>query len=372
MKKVLIVATVQSHVAQFHNLTIRALIEKGYEVHVAARDNLKEKDTLQLADGVVTFDIPFARSPLSPANLKAYRRLKALLRQEQYDILYCHTPVGGVLSRLTGNRYRKRGLRLIYVSHGFHFFRGAPKKNWLLYYPIERLLARRTDALVTINREDYELAKRRLPAKEIYHVDGIGADFSRLAPPADRATLRERLGLSEDSFLLLSVGELNKNKNQIVILRALSLVKDPHILLFLAGRGPMEDTLRREAEALGIAEQVRFLGYTRDLAPYLYGADAFALMSYREGLGLAAIEAMYCGLPLLTSDRHGIRDYSVNGESGYLSAPDDSEALAAHITALARDAATRRHMGEENRLRAEKYNAERITPALLAILTKQD
>lgn len=368
MKKVLIVATVQSHVAQFHNATIGLLKEKGYIVHVAAKNNLREKETLKLAEVGKVFDVPFARFPLALANIKAYKQLKLILKQESYDIIYCHTPVGGVLSRLAGKKYRKKGLKIIYMSHGFHFYKGAPKKNWLIYYTIEKFMARHTDVLVTINKEDYALAKQKLKIPNIYHIDGVGVDFSRLQSEIDKRKLREQLGFTDDDFVLLSVGELNRNKNNIAVLQALNVLKNKNIKYLIAGNGPLAVELKSKVVEFELTDQVKFIGYTRDLAKYFYSANVFCFMSYREGLGLAAIEAMHCGLPILTSNKHGINDYSIDGETGYKCEPSDYLALSEAINRLYKNPKQCKMMGENNVAKADKYDVKIISHQIVEMI----
>ncbi len=180
-KKFLFVATVQSHICQFHKAIIKSLREQGHKVDVVARDNLAEKNGLKLDFADEVFDLPFSRSPFTPSNVRAYRRLKEIIIAESYDVVHCNTPVGGVLARLCARKLRKQGVKVVYTAHGFHFYKGAPIKNWLIYYPIEKLCARWTDVLITINREDYKLAKKKLPAKKVCYVPGVGFNRKRFA-----------------------------------------------------------------------------------------------------------------------------------------------------------------------------------------------
>lgn len=372
MKKVLYVATVQSHIAQFHNTVINTLHRRGFVVHVAAKDNLKEKDTLKISDAVEkVYDVPFARSPLSFANLKAYKKLKQILKEEQYDVVYCHTPVGGVLSRLAGKKYRKKGMKIIYTSHGFHFYKGAPIKNWIVYYTIEKLMAKRTDAIITINQEDYTIAKKKLDIKKIYHIDGMGVDFNRLVCNRKKEEIRGEWGVSESDFILLSVGELNYNKNNIAVLKAMKQLNNPNIKYLIAGNGPLRESLELKAKEYGLQQQVKFLGYTRDLAEYLHGADAFCFMSYREGLGLAAIEAMHCGLPIITSNKHGINDYSVDGETGYKCEPNDYISLADAINRLCQSKSLCEMIGEHNKTVSLKYETNLVSEKICDIIGEE-
>ena len=135
------------------------LHEYNCEVHVAARDNLAEKNGLKLDFAEKVFDVPFSRSPKSKDNIKAYKQLKKIIDEGQYDVIHCNTPMGGIVTRLAARKARKNGTKVFYTAHGFHFYKGAPKKNWIVFYPIEKFFANHyTDKLITITNEDYDLA----------------------------------------------------------------------------------------------------------------------------------------------------------------------------------------------------------------------
>ena len=326
MKKILFVATMQSHVGQFHNATIKSLKENGYEISVAAKNNLKEKDTLVIDNVDKIYNLPFARSPLSLTNLKAYKMLKKIIKEGEYDIVYCHTPVGGALRRLACRKLRKKGkVKVVYMAHGFHFYKGASKKNWLIYYTIEKLLAKHTDTLITINTEDFELAKQKLKIKDIRYVHGVGVDTERLITNQTKEEIREKIGVSSKDFVILMVGELNQNKNQIVVLKALSELNNPDIKLLIAGNGPNREFLEEQVKELNLTDCVRFLGYTRQIGEYYKMADVFILSSKREGLPCAVMEAMASGLAVICSNIRGCRDLVEDGKGGYLCSPLNSQ-----------------------------------------------
>ena len=132
MKKVLLTATVQSHICQFHKPLVEVLHNHNCEVHVAARNNLAEKNGMKLDFVDKVFDVPFSRSPKSSDNIKAYSQLKKIIDSEHYDIIHCNTPMGGIVTRLAAKGARKGGAKVIYTAHGFHFYNGASKKNWLV------------------------------------------------------------------------------------------------------------------------------------------------------------------------------------------------------------------------------------------------
>ena len=319
--KILFVATVQSHICQFHLPIMDMLQKNGYEVHVAARNNLAEKNGLSMKYADKVFDIPFERSPFNTKNIGAYKQLKKIMKDEKYDIVHCHTPVGGILARLAGRKFRKDGLRMIYTAHGFHFYDGAPKKNWIIYYPIEKLLSRWTDVLITINKEDYGRAKQKFHAKETKYIPGVGVNIDRFElgqeeREQNRKLKREELAVPEKGFVLLSVGELQDRKNQRVVIKALHELNNPDIYYWAVGKGELFTEYQQLIEKYGLKDKVTLLGFRTDIVELCDAADCFVHPSVREGLGIAPLEAMAGGLPLISSYVNGIKDYTENGVSG--------------------------------------------------------
>ena len=359
MRKILLVATVQSHIAQFHQPLIDWLTENGYTVDVAAKDNLDTKPNLHLSVSGTIYNVPFERSPFSPKNIRAYRVLKRLIQNGDYEVVHCNTPVGGILTRMAANAKRKKKeITVIYEAHGFHFFRGGSKKNWLLWYPIEKWFSRYTDVLITINQMDYALAKEKFKAGSVGYIPGVGLDLTRFETAKKENSLREEFGLPENTKIVFSVGELNQNKNHRVIMHAIAQINEPNVHYFLAGNGPLKDELQSLATELGIAENVHFLGYRRDIPSLLKNADVYAFPSLREGLGMASIEAMATGLPIVTSNRHGINDYSEQGKTGFKYDPHDASGFAEGIRTILADDEMRLQMGEYNITVSKRFTIE--------------
>lgn len=359
MKRVLLVATVQSHIAQFHKPLIGWLQESGYQVDVAARNNLDLKPNLHLdIDGEI-FDIPFERSPFSIKNIKAYIALKKVIRDGQYDVVHCNTPVAGILTRIATNAKRKKGeLKVIYEAHGFHFYKDGPLKNWILWYPIEKWFSRHADVLITINKMDYALASKKFKAESVRYIPGVGLNLQQFETAKRESDLRAEFGLPDNTKIVLSVGELNKNKNQQVIIRAVAHLNDPLIHYFIAGNGPLDKKLNKLAKDLGVEKNVHFLGYRRDVPSLLKNADVYAFPSLREGLGMASIEAMASGLPLVTSNRHGINDYSEHGVTGFKYDPGDYLGFADGIHKIAYDDELKCKMGKHNVRVSKRFTVE--------------
>ena len=361
MKKVLFVATVvKLHIMVFHIPYLEWFKKNGYEVHVAARNDYDNKDECIIPFCDRFHDLPFERSPIRKNNLQVYKDLKNIIDTEQYEIIHCHTPMGGAIGRLAARSARKKGTKVIYTAHGFHFFKGAPLVNWLAYYPAERWLAKYTDVLITINTEDYEIAKK-FKVNRIEYVPGVGIDTDKFKNiEVNRTEKRESLGVSENDFMIISVGELNKNKNHQVIIRAIAKLRNEKIKYVLCGQGPLETELRELAKELDVENQVKFLGFRKDVPDLMKVADLFAFPSYREGLSLSLMEAMASGLPVVCSEIRGNTDLIEDGKGGYLVEPSDVEGFAKYIKELIEDSRLKSELGEFNLEKIEHYSIENV------------
>lgn len=371
--KILYTATVLSHICQFHLPYLQALQEKGVEVHVAARDNLAEKNGLTLKYTDRYFNIPFQRSPKDIRNLKAYAQLKELLHQEYYDVIVCNTPMGGIITRLAAQKTRKQGTKVIYMAHGFHFYQGAPKKNWLVFYPIEKFMARYCDVLITINEEDYDLARKKFHTR-VEHIHGVGVSAERYHPVSDAEyrEMRRAEGLSGDDFVILCTGELNENKDQKTLIAAAAKLKDtiPNLKVLLAGNGPLEQALREQIRTEHLENIVQLLGYRTDLEKVVPAVDLVVSCSHREGMGLNIIEAMLCEKPVVAAVNRGHRELVEHEVNGYLIQPSDVNSFAKSILDLYLDREKRSKMGRVGYDKAIKYTVAMVRRELLPILEK--
>ncbi|MGH0599213.1 glycosyltransferase family 4 protein [Bacillus mycoides] len=332
-KKVLFCATVDYHFKAFHLPYLKWFSEQGWEVHVAANGNI------HLPYVTRKYNIPIQRSPLSIQNIHAYKKLKSIIDQNKYHIIHCHTPMGGVIARLAAQKARRQGTKVVYTAHGFHFCKGSPYMNWLLYYPIERILASHTDCLITINQEDYDLAvKHRFPVRDIKLVHGVGIDVQRFTPVTEieKRELKLQCGYKSEDFLMFYAAEFNKNKNQNFLIRVLAQLKNkmPHAKLLLAGEGPLMEECKKIATQLGVTNMVHFLGYRNDIASLLQMSDLAVASSYREGLPVNIMEAMACGLPVVATDNRGHRELIINNKNGWIVDRDDIKAMADRIKGI--------------------------------------
>lgn len=369
MKKALIVTTISGFVPQFEMNNVKILQDLGYEIHYASNFEHPVYDFAEKLfeeNRIITHHFDIAKSPFYPMqNFRAYRQLGRLMKQEKFDLIHCHNPMGGVLGRLAGAAYNPDAV-MIYTAHGFHFYRNAPLENWLLFYPVERLLAHVTDSMITINREDYQrAAKFRLKQNgKAWLIPGVGLDVTRFVPGSiDKAERKRTLGFSEDAFLLLSVGELNRNKNHQAVIRAIADLRETNICYAICGRGERKEKLEKLIRRKGLEGRVKLLGYRKDIEQVLQGADLFLFPSRREGFGMAAVEAMAAGVPLITSDCRGTREYMIQGKTGIIAAGNRPEVFRDAIRQLYENPEIREKMGigcRERSLQFAKAETDRI------------
>ena len=354
---------------------INRLVNSNYQVDVAcsSADEYKAEGyeqiiREQLPENSQYFHISSERSPYSRANIKGYNELRSIIKDNNYDLVWTNEPVMGVITRLAAYQFRKKGLKVLYLAHGYHFFKGAPILNWI-YYPVEKLCSYLTDLIVLINKEDFEFTKKHFLGKEAFHIDGIGFDFKKYEDVSINLQLkREELGVSSSDILVLSAGELMTRKNHEVMIEAVALANNPKIKYVICGIGDRLQFLKELADKLKINENVSFIGLRYDIPELLKAADIFAHPSKREGLGIAPLEAMASGLPIVTSNIQGIKDYSINGLTGFSYGPNDVEGFSKAISKLADDSELRNKMGEYNIKAVRKWSIENSTSQVNKII----
>jgi glycosyltransferase involved in cell wall biosynthesis len=352
--KILFVTTISNTVNAFLIPHIDFLVKQGHQVDVAY--NIVQEVNPELTElGCTVHNVSFQRSPLNKKNYLAYKKIKELIKKEDYDIVHTHTPVASTCVRLACRRNEK--VKILYTAHGFHFFKGAPLPNWLIYYPIEKWLSKYTDVLITINREDYERAKKSFKAERIEQIPGIGLNTKRInnlvVNKCDKLGI---LGIPRDAFVLLSVGELNKNKNHETAIKALAKLNNPNVYYVICGEGPLKENLNKLTVELGVEKQVKLLGFRRDIAEFYKVADVFVFPSYREGLPVALMESMVAGLPVVCSGIRGNSDLIDNEKGGCLVSPSDFDMFAEVISKLINDKKVCSQMGLYNKEKIKKFD----------------
>ena len=297
----------------------------GYKVDVAcnfkngstfSEESAKKLKKELIDQGVRCFHIDFSRSPVQIGkHIQCYRSVKRLMLENEYLFCHCHSPIGGAIARIAGHTTKTK---IIYTAHGFHFYKGSSFLSWATFYPIEKWLSNYTDLLITINNEDYSLAKRKFKSKKTVYIPGVGIDTKLFREiTTDRNEKRLEIGVKAEEILILSVGELSVRKNHMVILDAIIHLED-NVKYYIVGQGQLKEKIERRAKELGISNRVKLLGYRNDIKELLWAADIFAFPSLQEGLPVALMEAEAARIPLVASDIRGNNDIVRNGENGYL------------------------------------------------------
>lgn len=359
MKKMLFISNGGKKITNFSIPSIMAAQKLGYEFHMAANFSKFEDDASKY--NVKIHHIDLDRNPLNLKNIRAYKQMLYLIKKEKFEVIHCNTPVGGILGRLCGNKAKVP--KIIYTAHGFHFYKGAPLINRTVFKWAEMWLARYTDVIITINQEDYQTAQKFKLHKsgKIYYIPGVGVDTSLISEAKPkREEIINQIGANKDSILLISIGELNKNKNNEVIIKALGKLKDHKIHYLLCGIGHRKDELYSLARECGLEDNVHFLGYRSDIPELLKSCDIFVMPSYREGLSRSLMEAMSAGLPCIVSRIRGNVDLILEGKGGFLHDPNDIEKLTKVINILVEDHSLRYDMGINNFERVRKFDIENV------------
>lgn len=360
---ILYVTTISNTINAFLVPHIKYLIEQGHKVDIAC-NVIREINPELIKLGCDIYNIEFQRSPLKKGNYNAYKKIKKLVVEKNYDLIHTHTPVASFITRLACRNIK--GLKILYTAHGFHFFKGAPLINWMVYYPLELIAARWTDGLITINEADYMLARRlnlRKP-KAVYKISGIGVDLSRFIPQMEKEKkqLRNKYNYNENEFILFYAAALNYNKHQDLLIDAVSLLKAkiPNIKLLLAGSGNYKTKYEKQVRKLGLEENVEFLGYRTDIPELLRLSDVAVTSSRREGLPVNVMEAMATGLPLVASDCRGNHDLVSNEENGYLINENDVKGFSSSIEYIFKSKEIGNRFREQSLFRVRRYSINNV------------
>ena len=358
MDKVLFTASIDEHLIGFHLPFIDWFVQAGFEVHAASSGE-------SIIPGIAQkYNIGFERTPLRWGNMRAYGQLKQIMAANQYKVIHCHTPMASILTRLAAISSRRKGTKVIYTAHGFHFFKNAPKLNWMIYYPTEKIMSYVTDCLNTINREDYGRAVKKLHAKRIELVHGVGVDLNVFTSQtqAMKDEKRQNYGYPQEAFIMIYAGELSYRKHQDLLIDAMTYLKNEEkkYLLLLAGKGPYDDRYRSEIVKNGLQDHVLLLGRRNDIAQLMTLADIAISASRQEGLPVNIMEGMATGLPLIATDCRGNRDLVTDGENGYVIGIEDAKSCADVIRKMASDEEARWNFSQNNIRKIKKYALESV------------
>jgi len=362
-KKVMMIATTDNMIWQFLIPHIKHLQENGNIVECVCAKTGFWFDELKDKYGFTMHEINFARNPFKPANIKAYKKLKQLQKQNKYDLIYCQQPVGGMMGRLIGKKFK---IPVIYTAHGFHFYKGCSFMAKLVYKTVEKWLSKYTDILITINEEDFEAAKK-MKAKHVFKINGIGIDENKFkVEEFDKKEFKNKLGLNDQDKVILTVSEVNKNKNYITMLKVIQnlVKKDENIKFVSCGTGVWTEKIHSFAKELGIEQNCIFLGYRKDIAKIMQISDIFIHASFREGLTLSVMEAMNFGLPCVVSNVRGNRDLVVEGKGGFVVEPEDVDNFVEKITLLLKNQGMYNNFVSFNVQESKKYLVSEVKKQL--------
>lgn len=378
-KKMLYILNVANHVNNFSYTSMIAAQNLGFEYHIAGNWGYKSDDERREDEekyGIHIHQIDFIRTPYHPGNIRAYKQLSRIVEKERFDVIHCNTPIGGIVGRLLGKQFKTP--TVIYQAHGFHFYKGAPLINWMLYYPVEKWLAHYTDVLITINSEDFELAKKKIKLRKggkVYYVPGVGIDLSQYElPEYTRELKREELGLTEMDVALISMGDLIERKNYPVAIEAIAKANNPNLQYYICGKGPEEEKLKKMAEDLGVKNQIHFLGFRTDIKELLKAADIFLFTSKQEGLARSLMEAMASGLPCVASKIRGNIDLIEDSITGFLCDIKSANEFSGRIVELYKNINYSKLMGKKATEKIGRFSIEEsiksLEPIYKSILAK--
>lgn len=356
--KILYITTIGGTMRFFESL-IKDLLDAGNVVDIATNEDDSKVPTCYREWNCKIWHISCTRSPLNSGNLKAVHEIRDIVKNGNYDIVHCHTPIAAACTRFACRPLRKKGVKVFYTAHGFHFYTGAPLKNWLLYYPIEKLCAHWTDVLITINKEDFKRAEEHLKAKKVIYIPGVGVDTEKFKSGlSERERIRKELGIKDDQNMLLSVGELNVNKNHERVIRAIQGLEITYVIV---GKGDLDEKLKEISNECGV--DVRLVGYRNDVADFYAAADFYILPSLREGLNVSLMEAMASSLPCLVGNIRGNVDL-VDAKGGYLFNPENVEDIRNSIEkAFGLSTNQRREKGEYNSSKIRLFDLQNVKKA---------
>lgn len=374
MKKALLMAPMTSVHYKFNRANIQALKELGYEIHLLANFNNGEgaqKNNSEHAEefkreGITVHSLPYKRRSVL-GNLSLVKETRKILKAEKFDLIHTHTETGGLIMRLA--KGASRNSTFVYTPHGMSFYKGSSLKSQLVYRPVERWIASGMQFNLAMNEEELQVFQK-WNEKKARFVHGVGLNREKILSSANEELKDLELKSENNPFVILSVGELDENKNHAVVIRALSKLKGENFLYVICGIGPLKEELESLATELGIGKKVLLAGYRKDIPTVLNHSDLFVFPSHHEGLPVSVMEAMTVGLPVVCSRIRGNVDLIEDGVNGYLCSADDETAFLTAIKTLMKDAEKRKAFGETSRIKSENYGFENVVEELRKIYSE--
>ncbi|MGL4228609.1 MAG: glycosyltransferase family 4 protein [Tannerellaceae bacterium] len=361
-------------VGSFRESSLFAARELGYKLFCGIARYYPERIKCStLGYDVIFYNDNIFRNVLAfKDNWIAYKNAcRFLERYPEIEVIHCNTPIGGVIGRLVGYKYKKK---VIYTAHGFHFYEGAPLLNWILFYPVEKILSKWTDVLITINSEDYNLARAKFKLRnngKVYYVPGVGVDTSKFQNVENiESGIRQEIGLDENSIIVVAVGRLDVNKNIATLIKAFADIKSYNTHLVICGEGDQRDKLETLIKDNKLQDRVHLIGNRSDISTIYNASDIFVLASYREGLSRSIMEGMASGLPCVVSKIRGNVDL-IDENGGFVVSPFKPEEFTNAIDKLANNTILRKKMGDYNRIKVGKFSLTSSKEAFLNIFKRE-
>lgn len=345
-KKVLFTASIAKHLLRFHLPYLQWFKDEGYEVHIACEGD----EEVPFADKKWT--VPFIRSPFSIGHTRAYKILKEIIDNENYSLIHCHTPMASIVTRLAAKDARNSGTKVLYTAHGFHFYNGAPTVNWLTYYPVEIITSAYADAIITINKEDFDRISTKGNQKTNYFlIPGIGVDKKKFntVNKEDKNKLREEKEFSKEDFIVVYAAEFIDRKNHEFLIKAIANHKEEfsNLKILFCGRGQLKDKMELMVKERKLESVIFFMGFRNDVDELFKMADLGISSSKQEGLGLNLVEEMMCGLPVLATQDRGHKEIIYFGENGYLFEQENEKEFISFLKQLYNNTELREKMGKK-------------------------
>lgn len=343
-------------------------IKMGYEVILGV--NRKYPEKLNCSELPIKFyDSHTYRSILSlKDNYTAYKNLCNLLKKGEVEVIHCNTPVGGLIGRICGKKYKVK--KVIYTAHGFHFYKGAPIFNNTVLKWAEKIMAHWTDVLITLNEEDYQAAKKMKLKKngKVYKIPGVGIETNVYKNICiDRNKLRQSINIKDSDFVCISIGRLDKNKNNKACIESIYQMHRKDVHLIICGEGDELNELLQLVNKLGMNDRVHFLGFRKDIPDLLYISDIFISLSEREGLPRVTMEAMAAGLPCIVSEIRGNVDLIDENKGGYIISSRNIESISQKINFLVGNKKLCNAFGKHNQIKIENFNIINVRNKLIYI-----
>lgn len=357
MSKILYTANTDQHINLCHIPYLKMLKEKGHIVHVSTNTDID----IDYCDKKIK--IPIHRTPYSFDNLKAIAKLKKIINKEKYELIITNTPMGAVITRFASIKSRKKyGTKVVYIAHGFHFFKGCNKLNYILYYPIEKFLSKYTDIIITMNKEDFNFAKKHFKT-DIRFINGIGFyedKFKKNLNKKDIDLLKEKIGINNKDYVITYVAEISKRKRQKYLIATLKRMNLRNIKILLVGNNIVGNKISNQIKKYNLEDKIKLLGFRYDVSDILDISDLIISVSKQEGLPLNIMEAMYKEKPIIVTDCRGNRDLIKNNINGIVVPINDKNALIQSILKLKNDKRYVNKLTKNNKSLSKQYSINNI------------